>query len=204
MHKIQFILASIDDMKIIISEIKNQLDYFRNEYKIESFDSYYKKFAIKSRFDSEEIMFIKKLLQKGLPLELRNKIVNELFKKFVTNDETEFLKKLYLSMNEISEMKKAGMIFGSHSYSHYWMAALNESELNQEFHDNEEFMKDISGEFLTMCYPYGSYNELVMKKLVQNNFQIALTTEVGDTVLDNDNRFKLKRFDCNDFSISCT
>ncbi len=203
-HKIQFILASVEDIKIIILEIKKHLDYFKNEYRTKSFNSYYEKFAIKNRFDSEEVMFVKKLLQKGLPFELRSKIVNELFKKFVTNDEKDFSKKLYLSMNEINEMRKHGMVFGSHSYSHYWMATLNNNELNQEFQDNEGFLKDTSEKILTMCYPYGSYNELVIQKLDKHGFQFALTTEVGDAILNNDNRFKLKRFDCNDFPISNT
>jgi peptidoglycan/xylan/chitin deacetylase (PgdA/CDA1 family) len=200
-HKIQFILASIDSVEKIILEIKKQLDYFKNEYGIYSFNEYYRKYAIKDRFDSKEIMFIKKLLQKGLPRQLRSKIVNILFKKFVTNNEEKFSKNLYLSIDEIRQMKQSGMNFGSHSYSHYWMATLNEKELNQEFVTNEKFEKNISREFLSMCYPYGSYNELVMSKLKQNNFQFGLTTEVGDSVLNNENRFRLKRYDCNDFPI---
>jgi len=200
-HKIQFILAHIDSVEKIILEIKKHLDYFKNEYEIYSFNEYYRKYAIKNRFDSKEIMFIKKLLQKGLPRELRSKIVDILFKKFVTNNEEKFSKNLYLSIDEIRQMKQSGMNFGSHSYSHYWMGTLSEKELNQEFIINEKFEKNISGEFLAMCYPYGSYNELVMSKLEQNNFQIGLTTEVGDSVLNNENRFRLKRYDCNDFPI---
>ena len=120
-HKIQFILAHIDSVEKIILEIKKHLDYFKNEYEIYSFNEYYRKYAIKNRFDSKEIMFIKKLLQKGLPRELRSKIVDILFKKFVTNNEEKFSKNLYLSIDEIRQMKQSGMNFGSHSYSHYWM-----------------------------------------------------------------------------------
>jgi hypothetical protein len=111
----------------------------------------------------------------------------------------DFSEELYLSMNDISKMKKDGMVFGSHGYSHYWMNTLNENELIDEFSRNKEFLSKISGDNLLMCYPHGGYNNLVMKKLEENNFQFALTTEVGDAKLDRESRFKLKRFDCNDF-----
>lgn len=198
-HKIHFILATIKDVHSILEEIKKYLEKLKNHINVETFDSYYKKFAIQNRFDSKEIVFVKNLLQKGLPIEFRTDFVNQLFTKYVTHNEKEFSENLYLSMNNIYKMKKTGMTFGSHSYSHYWMSILNDNELIKEFSDNSEFLKKISGENLLMCYPHGSYNELVIKKLQENNFQFGLTTEIGNAKLDNENRFKLKRFDCNDF-----
>lgn len=200
-HKIHFVLASIKDVHSIVADIKENLNMLKSEHKIESFDSYYEKFAVKSRFDSKEIKFIKNLLQKGLPYKLRTELVNYLFKKYVTNDEKSFSKKLYLSIDEINEMKKAGMVFGSHSYSHDWMSTLTENELNEDLENNSEFLLKIKGEYLLMCYPYGGYNNLVIRKISERGFQLGLTTEVGDAILDNENRLRLKRYDCNDFAI---
>ena len=170
------------------------------ELEIETFDSYYKRFAIENRFDSKDVKFIKNLLQKGLPSELRIKLIGHLFTKYVTNDEIDFSKKLYLSISENDKMKKNGMVFGSHGYSHYWMSTLTEDELTKDLESNIEFLKKIKGEYLVMCYPHGSYNELVIQKIREYGFQLGLTTEVGDAILNNQNRFKLKRFDCNDFT----
>ncbi|MBM3911351.1 MAG: polysaccharide deacetylase [Thaumarchaeota archaeon] len=197
-HKIQFILASVKNPDSIISEIKKSLDDLKKEFDIELFDSYYKKFAVESRFDSKDVRFIKNLLQKGLPHELRTKLIDHLFKRYVTNDEESFSKKLYLSLDEIGKMKNAGMTFGSHSYSHYWLSTLTERELTKELDDNLGFLEKIRGDYLGMCYPHGSYNDLVIQKMDEYSFQFGLTTEVGEAILDNENRFKLKRFDCND------
>jgi peptidoglycan/xylan/chitin deacetylase (PgdA/CDA1 family) len=198
-HKIHFILATITDVNSIIDEIKEYLEKLKDNPTIETFDFYYKKFAIANRFDPKEIIFVKKLLQKGLPSEFRENLVDQLFTKYVTDNEQSFSEKLYLSMDDIYKMKKDGMVFGSHGYSHYWMDTLDENELIQEFSRNKEFLSKISGDNLLLCYPHGGYNDLVMKKLEENNFQFALTTEVGDAKLDGESRFKLKRFDCNDF-----
>jgi peptidoglycan/xylan/chitin deacetylase (PgdA/CDA1 family) len=198
-HKIHFILATISNTEIIIDQIKKYLKKFKKNINIKTFDFYYKKFAYQNRFDSKEINFIKKFLQQGLPLEFREDLVSQLFTKYVTDREKDFSENLYLSMNDINSMKKKGMIFGSHSYSHYWMDTLTESKLIQDFANNKEFLLKISGDNLLMCYPYGSYNDIIIKKLDECNFQLGLTTEVGDTIVDNKNRFKLKRFDCNDF-----
>lgn len=198
-HKIQFILASVENPRSIINEIRKYLDDLKNEFDTESFDSYYKKFAVENRFDSKDVKFIKNLLQKGLPYELRTKLIDRLFKRYVTDDEESFSKKLYLSMDEIRKMKNAGMTFGSHGYSHYWMSTLAEKELIKELDDNLKFLEKIKGNYLGMCYPHGSYNDLVMQKTAEYGFKFGLTTEIGEAILDNENRFKLKRFDCNDF-----
>ena len=141
------------------------------------------------------------MLQKGLPLKIRSKLVDHLFKKYVTENEKDFSKKLYLSMNEINKMKNSKMVFGSHGYSHYWLATLTENELNIELKNNEKFLKKISGKYNIICYPHGSYNKLVIKKINELDFKFGLTTEVGDAILNNKNKFNLKRFDCNDFEI---
>jgi len=199
-HKIQFILGSVKDPNSIILEIKKSLNNFKKKFSIEPIDSYYKKYAIEDRFDTKEVTFIKNLLQKGLPLKLRSKLVSYLFKKYVTKDEKSFSKKLYLTINEIYKMKNSGMVFGSHGYSHYWLATLTEKELTEELRNNEEFLKKISGNYKLICYPHGSYNNLVIKKIREQDFQFGLTTEVGDAVLNKENRFKIKRFDCNNFA----
>jgi len=200
-HKIHFILATITDVNVIIDEIKEYLEKLKDNPTIETFDFYYKKFAIANRFDPEGIIFVKKLLQKGLPSEFRENLTDQLFTKYVTNNEQNFSEKLYLSMNDIYKMKKDGMVFGSHGYSHYWMDTLDENELTREFSRNKEFLSKISGNNLLLCYPHGAYNDRVMKKIQESNFQFALTTEVGDANLDGENQFKLKRFDCNDFPL---
>lgn len=200
-HKIHFILVKVDNKKTIIKEIFNLINQEVKEYNIQSPEYYYSKLAKPSRFDTGDIIFIKRILQRDLPLPLRMKITSWLFEKFVTDDESSFSNQLYLSFDEIEEMKESGMYFGSHSYSHEWLSKLSENDLNIEIEKSCEFFKKIkqSEERLIMAYPYGNYDDRVIKKLKQKEFGVGLITEPGDAILTESNAFSLKRYDTNDF-----
>ena len=62
-NKIHFILSSENNKSKIISEIQNELDKFRKDYNLESFSFYFDKLAQTTRFDSADVIFIKRLLQ---------------------------------------------------------------------------------------------------------------------------------------------
>lgn len=70
-NKIHFVLASVEDKKQIISDIHFMMDRFRGEYSIES-DSYYdnKLNSEESRFDTKEVVFIKKCSRENYPKNL--------------------------------------------------------------------------------------------------------------------------------------
>jgi len=200
-HKIHFILANCENKNELIDEIFMFINKHKEEYRLNSPEIYFKELAIPNRFDTNEVIFIKRILQRALPNHLRSKIVDNLFKKFVTEDEASFAEELYLSFNEIYEMKKSGMFFGSHGYSHEWLTYLNEEELDLELKKMFEFNLKINnnGNDMIMCYPYGNYNQNLIKKLSILGYKAGLTTIVGDSILDVKNAFLLKRFDTNDF-----
>jgi len=130
-HKIHFILASVNKQDLV-KEIFNLIYENKTEWSLKEPDEYFKKLAIANRFDPKEVIFIKRILQKELPLKLRKKITKELFVKFVSNDEAVFSRDLYLSREEISEMKENGMYFGSHTFSHEWLTHFEPQELEKE------------------------------------------------------------------------
>ena len=199
-HKIHFILASVKDKKILVNDVLDGINKFRKNWEIEEPEKLWKRLAKPNRFDSGEVIFLKRILQRELPKDVREAITRELFDKYVTTDETGFAKKLYLSLEEIKEMSDDGMYFSSHSYSHEWLAYLHPENLEEEIKKSWKFCKKINPDKQQiMCYPYGSYNSNVIKKIQEYNFKAGLTTDVGDAILDNDNAFNLKRYDTNDF-----
>lgn len=200
-HKIHFILASCSNKKQLVNDIFEMIKKYKNDYQLEEPELYYSRLAIASRFDPKEIIFIKRILQRELPTELRNLITDHLFKKYVTEDESSFSKSLYLSYNEISEMTENNMYFGSHTYSHEWLAFLNHDRLEKELSQSMDFYAKINkrNDNWIMCYPYGNYNEQVIEKIKKIGFKAGLTTIVGDATIDLENAFKLSRFDTNDF-----
>jgi peptidoglycan/xylan/chitin deacetylase (PgdA/CDA1 family) len=200
-HKIHFILANCENKNKIIDEIFTFINKNKKEYALNSPESYFKELAIPNRFDTKEVIFIKRILQRALPRRLRSQIVDYLFKKFVTEDEKSFSEELYLSYDDIHEMQESGMYFGSHGYSHEWLTYLNETELNLELKKMFEFNLKINknNDDMIMCYPYGNHDENLIKKLTDEGYKAGLTTIVGDSTLDEKNAFLLKRFDTNDF-----
>ena len=107
-HKIQFILASTDE-KIIKDEI---LGLFDNKEKI------WKDYSTtkwKNNWWSEEMIFITNFLRRYNDNHINNtQLTDYLFDKFVTKDELNFSKDLYLNEKNIEEMSNNGMIIGGH------------------------------------------------------------------------------------------
>lgn len=200
-HKIHFILASSKNNHELANELKELIRIHQDEYNLHSEDSYLSKIVSPNRFDNSDVIFIKKTLQYGLPEKARNEFVNILFQKYVTNDEKSFSKELYLSYEQIKEMTESGMYFGSHSYRHERFEHIPNDKLKIELEKSSQFLTKINKNMDSwiMCYPYGSYNEIVIQNLEKVGFQAGLTVAVGDAILSRENAFKLKRYDTNDF-----
>jgi peptidoglycan/xylan/chitin deacetylase (PgdA/CDA1 family) len=138
-NKIHFILAQEDDKSKIITEIKNELNEFRKDYNLESDSFYYNKLAQPSRYDSADVIFIKRLLQVELDESLRKIITNNIFEKIVGIDENSFSRELYMDVEQIKCMHRNGMHIGSHGYEHYWLGSLTQENQKTEIEKSLEF-----------------------------------------------------------------
>ena len=199
-HKIHFILASCKNMDDLINDIFKFVKQNQFLYNLEDPELYFKKLAISNRFDSKEIIFIKRILQRELPEELRFILVGKLFSKYVTKHEQEFSKNLYLSIDEIKEMMSSGMYFGSHGFYHEWLSFLSQKKLHTEIKKGKDFCKmiGVDDDYLTMCYPYGDFDDNVIKELKKHHFKAAFSVIQNKTNLEKSNLFTLERFDTND------
>lgn len=204
-NKIHFILASTPEEKLsqLLGELKYQLDYYRKDWNLHNYDYYFDKLAVANRFDSKEVIFIKRLLQVELDERLRKIITNDVFQKVVGMDEGMFSRELYMSMDQIKCMVDNGMHFGSHGYDHYWLNSLSKDKQTFEIQKSLEFIKEIGGDTnnWTICYPYGAYDEDTISILKENGCKLGMTTRVGVADLEDkqgDVIFKLPRLDTND------
>jgi peptidoglycan/xylan/chitin deacetylase (PgdA/CDA1 family) len=203
-NKIHFILASTS-IQEILNCIKENLDANINSIGIKSFDEYFIELASASRFDTAEVIFVKRLLQHALPEEYRNLLVDELFKKFIKIDEDVFSRELYLNENQYKMMLRKGMHFGGHSFDHFWLNTLTKEEQEIQIIKSKKFLIEagVNKNELTFCYPYGGHNSTTIELLEKHDFKLAFTTEVK--VLDlksNFNRFQIPRLDTNDIKHS--
>lgn len=199
-NKIHFILASTS-VKNILELVFKELDYYRgNEFQIESNESLYKKLAFPSRFDTAEVIFIKRLLQVELDEKLRNIITDSIFKKCVGVNEKDFSKELYMNLEQVKEMANNGMCWGIHGYDHYWMNKLTEEKLEKDIDKAlNVFDSIIDTNQWICCYPYGAYDDNVINIVKSKGAIAGFSTSPGITKLSKEEIFKLKRFDTNDF-----
>jgi len=199
-NKIHFILASTEDKINLVNELKELVKFYQKEYQLEDFDYYYKKLAQASRLDTKDVIFIKRLLQVELVEDLRIKIVDTLFEKYIEVSEDAFSRELYMNEEQLKHMLRSGQHIGNHGYNHYWWNSLNEKEMSQELDLSISFLEKIGVDMnnWTACYPYGSYDDQSIKMLKERGCKLALTTEVDIATTSKDTRFIMPRLDTND------
>lgn len=203
-NKIHFVLAATgdkyEDVEGLITEVFDCLDTFRQEYELESNDYYYSELAEEGRFDPEEIVFIKRLLQHELNRTLTSKIIDRLFSEHVTEDEATFSRELYMSEDQIKCMQRNGMYIGVHGYDHRWLGKIPKQQQKKEIDLALNFLDAIGSptENWVMNYPYGSYNDSVIELIKQKGCKLGLTTDQGIAQLSPQNAFTLERLDTND------
>lgn len=203
-NKIHFILASEISTAKIVREIYELLDKYREEYNLQNNSYYYEKLAVKSRYDSAEIVFVKRLLQVELNEKLRNLITDELFKNIVGVDQSIFSRELYMNLDQIKCMRKNGMHIGSHGFDHYWLGSLSKENQEIEIKKSLDFIEEIGGNlnYASICYPYGNYNQDTISLLNKYNFKVGMTTQVDVCNLAKNPQFELPRLDTNDLPIT--
>jgi len=201
-NKIHFIIASAYKcINKLISDVNACLNKYRSKFQLNSNSYYYSKLAIKNRFDSSEIVYIKSLLQMELEEKVRKLIINELFKKYVTNDEESFSRELYMDLDQMKCMLRNGMYIGGHGYQHDWLDKLPVEKQKVEINETLTFLKKIGAQTKdwAMAYPYGVYNDSLIEILKKNDCALAFTTKVDIANLSKENAFTLERLDTNDF-----
>lgn len=205
-NKIHFILAVTEKMNAmpkLLNEIARALDAHRDEYGLASFETYYQTLAVAGRFDTADVIFVKRILQVALEEDVRKRIVDDLFRKFVSEDEGAFSRELYMSMDQLQCMVDSGMHVGSHGYDHYWLGSLSKEKQRFEIQKSIEFIAAVGGDVnnWSICYPYGNYNEDTIALCKENGCKLGLTTVVDLADLQNsggDAIYKIPRLDTND------
>lgn len=201
-NKIHFFLSACESIPKLIRVLHKKFNELKQEYNVKEFEQYYTDLAVANRFDSADVIFIKRLLQVALPEKMRQKICSDLFNEFVKIDEMEFSKELYMNKHQLSHMIDDGMHVGCHGYNHYWWDKLDEDELNQEISLSLRFLESL-GENMkhwTACYPYGSSNPLSVNLLKEKGCRLAFTTSVRIADINDDNYLLIPRLDTNDLS----
>lgn len=195
-NKIHYLLANIKKKEII----KNLKIFCAVSKRKINFEKIYNNLKNNTRYDDDDINLIKYLLNIYFSIEERDIFFQNIFEKIIQIKEEDISKNFYLSKKNIKEMQKFDMYFGGHGYEHYNLTSLNQLKLKIELNKTINFLKKINTrtDNWIMCYPYGAYNNKILKSIKRNNCSIGLTTLPFTANLNKKNLLTLPRFDAND------
>lgn len=90
-------------------------------------------------------------------------------------------RKGYLTRQELLEMQNSGVFeIESHTVDHPQLTQLNPAQLWREVAQSKETLsKDFGRPVLFFCYPYGDYNNRVIRAVKQAGYLLATTTNEG-------------------------
>jgi peptidoglycan/xylan/chitin deacetylase (PgdA/CDA1 family) len=199
-NKIHFILAAAPNVQILIEELEQEIANHRQSFELMPIAAYREKYWISSRLDPGEIIYLKLMLQHALPLPLRSVIIDQLFRRFVSQDEAAFAEELYLSVDQLRHMASIGMQIGVHGVNHLWLDRLSREQQATEIDGSLELL-DLIGVARTdfaFCYPYGGYNSDTLEILRDRGCAAAMTAKAELANLEKDSMLELPRLDTND------
>lgn len=103
--------------------------------------------------------------------------------------------RMFLDWEEVREMSKNGLSFGSHTDTHKILIKYPEETIQRELSDS---YKDLSAREINFtpvfCYPNGDYNPEIIEQVKKSGYQAAVTTRIGfENVSDSHSFFELHR-----------
>jgi peptidoglycan/xylan/chitin deacetylase (PgdA/CDA1 family) len=200
-NKVHFLLASTDDVGGVVSQIE---DFCQQQHAsgvdLHPFEWYWRRYAHANRWDPPEVIFVKRMLQKGLPEAMRSACADLLFTKYVTDEPEAFAAELYLDAEQLRLMLHLGMHLGSHGYGHYWLDSLDPEEQAADIDASLECLAGIGVDTRrwTMCYPQGAYNDDTLDLLRHRGCAAAFTNATGPATLPGSPYLELPTLDTND------
>lgn len=166
-HKIQFIL-SVDEDKVA----KEVFEYFGgNKNKLKK----YFKIRFKNNIWSESMIFVTNILREPENF----KLIDILFKKYVTNDIDDFNSCFYMNKEHIKELIINNHEIGSHGHYSNDLSKLNLEEQKFDIYESFKYISEYTkNKFIS--YPNGGYNSDTLEIIKDINVSLGLTTHVNN------------------------
>lgn len=203
-NKVHYILAALDEPQPFVDAIDAAIGDASTEAGLLSAGEYRKRYMLASRFDTAATMYVKRMLQFGLPTVFRGEVLDELFARYVSSDEVDFASQLYVSEDQLRDMVDAGMAVGGHGYSHSWLNRLAAAEQAFEIDRSLAMLQSLGAtdRHFIFCYPYGGYDERTLALLRDRGCDAAFTTRLDLAKLGANDLLELPRIDTNDLPVT--
>jgi peptidoglycan/xylan/chitin deacetylase (PgdA/CDA1 family) len=199
-QKIQYLLAACTEVQRIVEFIDDACTEHATEPGVLTVADYHGQYFLPDRFDTAAVLYVKRMLQFGLPLAMRSRLVAALFARYVSADEVAFAEELYLSVDQLRLMVSYGMHVGSHGNEHCWLSRLERAAQADDLGRSLELLQAVGMDPArrTLCYPYGDYNADTLQIVAASGFKAAVTTCTALAQVAPSERYTLPRLDTND------
>jgi peptidoglycan/xylan/chitin deacetylase (PgdA/CDA1 family) len=141
---------------------------------------------------------VKILLQYALPEGVRRELVDDLFTGHVHRSDNQVADELYMTLDDLSTLRDAGMGLAGHGWTHAPLAQLTAEARQDEITRTRELLESLGcrGPW-AFVYPSGSWNDETLAALSNAHAAVAFTTEVQVATLAM-HPLALPRLDTND------
>jgi peptidoglycan/xylan/chitin deacetylase (PgdA/CDA1 family) len=196
-NKVQFILSRARDIDRLIADIEAAIVAFGAGRGLPDLACLRARHFHATRIDTAPAIYVKRLLQVGLPPDLADRIASRLFRRHVTADEKAFADELYMSVADLKALIDAGHQVGCHTDTHPWINSLGRDGQRAEvlaalrLHD----ALGLARRGFTFCYPYGGYDDTTLAVLEELGCAAAFTAEPALANPSPVTRLKLPRLD---------
>lgn len=126
-----------------------------------------------------------------------SKLLNEL--EFLVTDVPELHPvDRFMTWQDVGEMKRNGISFGSHGVNHYRFTEIDTESINSELQISKKMLHEKLGDDpYSFSYPNGDFNKEALELVSCNNYKVAFGTTQG-RIKSDDPPFSLKRINVHD------
>lgn len=199
-NKLHFVLATAGDVGALVRSVEDYVEASRSEFDMPPLSEFRARLWAANRFDPPEVIYVKRMLQFALPMPLRNRIASHLFREYVSCDEATFADELYVSIDQLRNMREAGMEIGSHGHAHHWLDSLAVVDQARDIDRSLQMLDQIgvARQGFYFCYPFGGYTPDTVALLADRDCGAAFTTRVALARPEANQMLVLPRLDTND------
>jgi peptidoglycan/xylan/chitin deacetylase (PgdA/CDA1 family) len=154
------------------------------------------------RYDDEATGAFKRLLNVELPYRVVDRILDRMFDQEF-GSQSDAVKALYLSLDDIQRCGDKGVSIGLHTYAHRMMSRLSPQDLTEDLDKSLALFRDSLGlDIRSISYPYGikgSWNDETKRHARERNLHLGFT--LGREVyrpMRLDDAMEIPRYDVND------
>jgi peptidoglycan/xylan/chitin deacetylase (PgdA/CDA1 family) len=172
-------------------------DFFLERYRALSRDTRaMEKLEAEARAGGDLRYHLKRILKYEADLEDRDRVCREILRE-AGGDAEKIVGEIYLTVEELKELDKAGVEIGGHTVNHPILARLTDGQVEREIVDGRRRLEDWLGHPIrTFAYPWGrrwDYDERAVKVLEKEGFVAGLSMDPG-TNLTGAHKYHLKRY----------